>query len=963
MVANTFQKNIVKLDFSFKKGKDESGVLLTKAGQNQSALAPQEIFSLELAREKFDADAVYFRWFNDSREAVAQIYLYDFTAAPVTDERRKDIHRKVWSGCLVPIYIIIEKNQVKIFDARQNVEQSDDYAPELIKLTGKAISSFSASSFDDGLFWEEKEYKDDFLYSSSAYRDLISGLKNVYRDFQKRTLLDSHVALKLLVQCLLIKYLEERDEQSETGYFAATYFKRNFSCNNFCEVIRKQELLKLLDRLAEDFNGKIFDWDKKDEIAERKAIEMTDLSMLADYLDGHQDGQQFVLWRLYSFSHLPVELISSVYEELLTNSKDIVYTPEMVVSLLVDECMPLKNPQPDFKVIDVSCGSGIFLVKAYKRIIQWWRYQQWIDTGELKKPDLSTLKKLLKKSVYGIDIQQDAIRLSVFSLALALLDEVDLSPPVWQKLKFPDLSERNIVTADFFQYITDNYTSDFDLVIGNPPFNPPEIDGKKVGNVVYFQTLKTDYGYISEVKIPDDNPALHFLMQGFRLLKAGALLCMIQPTRPFLYQKNEAFRAFCLEKKNLLQVVDFTALSDILWGDKNVATVAAFFENKIADDAAVVHVIANRNNSNEKRLFFEFDSYDFHSVTKQEALANFLEWKSNLLGGGRVGNLIKRLSGITSLKDFLNEKKKAHGWVIGEGYTVGNRAFTAPHITGRKTVRPKDFTEDGIIAFSTEDETHFEAPRVENQLIFKGPHLVIKEVVTNNRLPIVFEDEDFTFTKGFVGIYAPVSERDELLKVYAGLQQNSNLNTFFIIATSSQFLITKASAILKKDIDNLPFSKEPIALSKAEQIVIEDVTEFYSKNFATITDTLATKASIKDYAQVFCQTLNTVYQDNANRFRLFKILDAGKYHALHFQYTAAVYQPTMEAVNELEQYIAAHVPQKKKDGAKYHVQRILKIYGKDTIIIAKPKNIRYWLRSIALRDADECFEDYFKAGF
>ena len=132
----------------------------------------------------------------------------------------------------------------------------------------------------------------------------------------------------------------------------------------------------------------------------------------------------------------------------------------MIVSTLVDECMPLQSPQKDFKLIDVSCGSGIFLVKAYKRIVQWWRYEQWQKTGKLEKPSLPVLKDLLLKSIHGVDIEQDAIRLSIFSLALAILDEVNLDSPTWGELKFPDLNN-NIITKNFFKYVTENPPNDF----------------------------------------------------------------------------------------------------------------------------------------------------------------------------------------------------------------------------------------------------------------------------------------------------------------------------------------------------------------------------------------------------------------------------------------------------------------------------------------------------------------------
>lgn len=354
--------------------------------------------------------------------------------------------------------------------------------------------------------------------------------------------MDKHVALKLLVQSLLIKYLEERDEDAKSGYFAGTYFKNNFQCTDFCDVIRKGKLILLLDKLAEDFNGKIFEWHKDSEAEAREAIQKSEIQKLSEYLDGNVQNGSYVLWRLYSFSHLPVEVISSVYEELLTDSKDIVYTPEMIVSTLVDECMPLKVPQKDFKLIDVSCGSGIFLVKAYKRIVQWWRYEQWQKTGKLEKPSLAVLKDLLLKSIHGIDIQKDAIRLSIFSLALAILDEVNLDPPTWGKLKFPDLSD-NIITKDFFEFITDNLSNDFSLVIGNPPFNPSlSEDGMKQSNGNYINKVKQKYGYRSDINIPDENLALHFLVQSMRLLKEEGVLSMIQPSGPLLYQRNTKFK-------------------------------------------------------------------------------------------------------------------------------------------------------------------------------------------------------------------------------------------------------------------------------------------------------------------------------------------------------------------------------------------------------------------------------------
>ncbi len=964
MAETIFIENIEKLNFTFLTKSEDGGVVLTANYDklDRISTSPDILFALETAKEKFDADAVYFRYFADGRGAVPQIYIYDNTNNHLT-EKRRDIHVKVWSGCQVPMYFIIDKSEVSVFDARERArDDKENQAFETIKLTGKAIKDFSAHSFDNGLFWEEKNNEKHFKFEKSAYRDLISGLKKVYNGFQKDSGLDSHVSLKLLVQCLLIKYLEERDQENVTGYFASTYFQKNYNCKDFCDVIRDGKLLDLLDQLASDFNGKIFEWDKVNEANERDAICKSEVKQLAEYLDGNVKNDQYVIWRLYSFSHLPVELISSVYEELLTNSKDIVYTPEMIVGTLVDECMPLKRPVKDFKLIDVSCGSGIFLVKAYKRIIQWWRYDRWMQTGQLEKPSLDTLKELLLNSIYGIDIQEDAIRLSVFSLALALLDEVDLKPPVWQELKFPDLGEKNIVSKDFFIFIVQKPIADFNLVIGNPPFNLQHVDGKEPKRNEYFTNLAIQYGYKSEIKIPDENPALHFLVQAMKLLKQDAILCLIQPSGPLFYQKDVEFKQELFSKHNLLQIIDFTKLSDVLWGSKNVATAAVFLQKSEPDKNDVLHVVANRTFSNVNRLFLEFDHYDFHIVNKQAVINKPYIWKTNLIGGGRITSFVERLSRLRTLNQFL-EIRKVDGWVAREGFIEGKDGKPAYYITGKNFLPTKALNEKGIDHSQIVECTieTFDTPSLKD--VFSPPHILIKANIGKEKLIIEYLNEYLVFRDKIIGIHG--SNEAELLKLYSYLKDYSDVLRFYVAATSGQFLINRATALIKYDLMNLPYpeNESEIAISKSDHILIKDGLNFQLNNNLNNLSIFSTYSQIEEFSNVFCQTLNRVYEVDNKAFRLFKILDAGKYYAVHFEYTDENYNHQTEKRTNLEQYIEEIIPTNKNENKSYHTQRILKAYGKDCIILAKPKQLRYWLPSIALRDADEAFADYIKARY
>jgi methylase of polypeptide subunit release factors len=961
MSTQLFEQHILDLNFSLLDNKEKSGVLLTNNFENLNSnfASPDILFALETAKNKFQADAVYFRHFQDGRALVPQLYLFDYTHKKLSAEDKNKIHIQMWNGYQVPAYIIIEQSSVSIFDSRKRPkEDKNNYAKEILTWTGEAIKGFNAKDFDSGIFWDEQNEKKDFRFEQSATRDLIRGLKEVFRSFLEESGLNRHIALKLLVQSLLIKYLEERDVKSASGYFAGTYFKKNFQCSDFCETIRKGKLLNLLDQLSKDFNGKIFEWDKEQEIEEREAIRQSEVQNLANYLDGNIKNNQFVIWRLYSFTHLPVEVISSVYEELLTDSKDIVYTPEMIVSTLVDECMPLKNPQKDFKIIDVSCGSGIFLVKTYKRIVQWWRYEQWKKTGKLIKPSLSVLKELLLQSIHGVDIEQDAIRLSVFSLALAILDEVDLDPPTWEKLKFPDLS-KNIITQDFFKFIVNKPKANFDLVIGNPPFNPPKDDSDdSPSNGKYFNRLKQQCGYQSEIKIPKHNVALHFLFQSFKLLKDNGLLCFVQPSGPLLYHPYLEFKKSVFFKYNLLQIIDFTLLADKLWGRRNVATAAVFIQKALPDNEDVLHLVAKRTFSNSNKLFLEFDHYDFNMVSKHKVVFDKNIWKANLLGGGRIINLIERLGDFQTLGDYLSEKKD-EGWVIGVGFKVKGESNSADYITGKDYIPVVALTENGI-DYSQKDICEiefFDRPRKKE--IYSPPNILIREIVGKRRIPLAFNTNYLTFPIGIVSIHAPNLQKEELKKLYAYLNEQNELLRFYIIATSGRMMIGKATSINKNDLMKLPYSKE-LSFSDAEKIIVNDVTELQA-GIVDINSVIEIR-QIQRFSEIFCKTLNSIYQKEKS-FQLFKIIDAGKYFALHFEYASEKLHAEFENADDIEKYIESVIPSRKESKESTHIQKIIKVYGQDSIILAKPKQLRYWLPSIALRDADETFADYVKSRY
>ncbi|MGV2388701.1 MAG UNVERIFIED_CONTAM: N-6 DNA methylase [Microcystis novacekii LVE1205-3] len=100
------------------------------------------------------------------------------------------------------------------------------------------------------------------------------------------------------------------------------------------------------------------------------------LVKLADFARGNLDMKsgQLSLWPYYSFDVIPLDFISSIYEEFVNKKagKGVHYTPEYIVDFILDGVLPWHNKEWELKILDPACGSGIFLVKAFQRLIYRW---------------------------------------------------------------------------------------------------------------------------------------------------------------------------------------------------------------------------------------------------------------------------------------------------------------------------------------------------------------------------------------------------------------------------------------------------------------------------------------------------------------------------------------------------------------------------------------------------------------
>ena len=958
-----FQKSMAKLGFVI----DDDYLYLTT--ENYTTLPDLQIqFHIEKAKE-FAASAVYLRkQLNGSYKP--QVYLFDFTHIPFTEEKElniSEIQTKIWSSGEAPLACFFYKTEIKIVDCTSHLTK--DYKPqyliEQLALTAKAHQLYNnqfAIKIKSGIFWEEKELKNKFKFGNSAYDTLIKNIHFVINKL-KEQFVDTtpQLANKIIIQAILIKYLEERMDNNGNKLLSDKYFQP-YGVTSFNEVLRqKGKFADLLSDLDKHFNGNVFKW--KEE--EQEELRRLDLSIVAQLLNTDKkdlSSQQlefgFTNWRYFEFSFIPVELISRLYEEFLgeqKKEKGLFYTPSHLAKLLVDECLPLKNYKDfdiaNYKILDPACGSGIFLVVVFKRLVQLWKLQHNMAT-----PTITDLKLLLK-NIYGVDKEQQAIYLTSFSLSLALCNE--LNPiTILNELRFDNLTENNLIHSDFFtcKEIDNNK---FDLVIGNPPFVRGKLDKKQ-------EIWKIND---KKIKIPQGQIALGFLTQSFNYLKEGGLLCLITNSSGLLYNNtSNDFRKTLFENYNVVQLFDFTSLArnNSLWENADVAAVAIFAKNEAPDIRKnILHLTFRRTKATIERIVFEIDDYDLHFINRQTAIANPFIWKNNLLGGGRIKLLIEKVQKLPLFEDFLKEKE----CYAEEGLIVANsHKKTAVHLQNIPFLPADAINEDSIIYDKLTTFQWEKVNKLPTEKIFKAPNIILWKNIGEKRLPIFYNQVDFSFRHQIIGVKGTDKE---LKDIVANMNLYSDFYRFYIFVTSGYLLINRNTYILKNDYMQLRYINENVEdyFSDFDKNVISDVNNYFQLMLRNGENSKALQPIVKKelqsvllhYGTEFSRALNAIYGNEERQFRLAQVVQLNNsFVATVFKYDDLT--NPVEFVNE--NAINIEELSNEKLSAHLSANRIIKLYPeKDMIVFVKPNQYRYWLSLTAYRDADKCFSDLINTGY
>ena len=920
---------------------------------------PPEQYSMMEKAESYEAHSVFFEASRNNRSPVAQAFIYVSDTPGASDEFAL-LHKRLWSWGGVPLVYRKTPGKIELFrcaskaDFDQNTETPKYRAYDTLAISADIANAelrseawWDFNRLRNGTLWDDPAICDRLLSdTASAHRHLVDNIFSLYKKIKADALLSEGLQRRLLILSLLIAYLDERHALGN-DYFA----QFQPAAATFADVIRNgAALVKLLAALEKRFNGHVFelDDDLRDELANS-----TQLGAFADLIEGQQDAHgQGSFWRLYSFRDLPVELISNIYQLFVEDKQSSIYTPPALVRLMLSEALSWERidrlTERDEIILDPACGSAVYLVESYKRLVLHWRMR-----NDWKKPKTADLKALLTR-VHGVDLEPGAIKLAAFSLCLALCEALEPEHIRKSVQLFPELEGETLHASCFFKAIELGLINKrVGVVIGNPPFKSKLTTEAASRAAAEFKNMLGN-------KLPDDQLAYLFLANAKALLEEGGVISMIQPAG-FIYNlKPEAVRRQIFKKWDVREVLDFVSVRGLFSkGDADTKIIVLVALAGEPDPARkVLHAIFRRSGKADAEQSFDIDYYDMNWISRRNDLADHRTWRSGLLGSQRVADLVQRLAKMRTLGAFA----KANDWECGQGFMRGHRKHqhSLDHIWGKRMVPPAAIGQTGIDKNKIIDAPRVPISDVRSTEAFRAPLLLVRKHQDLDHG--VWNEGYVTFADEIVGFSAAGEHYKTLSEVSAYLSRNRVALSAYVAATSFRLYNKKATVTSTGDVLDRPFPEgAELELSTSETILVQDIVD-YQRDLIRKGDKSPALANtghgaIPDFNETILTSINGFYSDNplvAHPSQCWPGIICQPYS---FGPADIDWSNTEQLRGRLDALIW------EQRSETISVTRIARIYDDNLLFLIKPDRLRFWMRSIALRDADEILADLRAQGF
>ncbi|MEG3899057.1 MULTISPECIES: N-6 DNA methylase [unclassified Microcoleus] len=714
------------------------------------------------------------------------------------DEKVRQMFNKIW--CMArPNYLFLAKEgELAIYDLTKpparNVEEWKKNKPlEVAKNTTEVVSKlyhYRREQIESGKLFEDERFGSS---NQRADQSLIQDLKTVRSALMSQGLSGSKIkyAHALIGRSIFIRYLEDR------AILTKEYFQEIAQNDPIWQALlnapddelniekeAKQYYIKVLSnkgftyalfhKLSQHFNGDMFPSDRQEE----ESIEQEHLSLLQNFLKGDVDEQKKLFFWAYKFDIIPISLISSIYEEFYHESNTeksdhgTHYTPSSLVEFLLSKVLTSDCLTTNPRILDPCCGSGIFLVEAFRRIVRYRVYQ-----NHKQRLNWQELRDILKSQIAGIEINSEAIRVAAFSLYLALLnyqEPPDILSQIKQGQILPSLIYKsnsaidndnfnNLVCANAFtdfsrsEYpiLSNNFSSQCaDVIVGNPPWGSPKTtdrQGTQELNIALKWCQEYDY------PVGDKERSQAFIWRVLDFLKDNGWSALLVSTSIFfkIQDNNNAFRQQWLSSVLLKEVVNFAHVRDVFFQSSNSNKSSS----AISPFASIIFQKVNQTELNLKDQVVSYWSakkkaiiknikavilsiVDRRGIRQSDLLRNDSFWKIYYWGNHQDAGLIQSIKLAPTLKELHDPSNSGQGF--SEGKTDKKDSPLLP------TLFPTDkFERYGLISSSWFEKPPKQVTRPRKATLYRGERLLIKRGISQRvkkqgEIVARFESETFS---------------------------------------------------------------------------------------------------------------------------------------------------------------------------------------------------------------------------
>ncbi len=760
------------------------------------------------------------------------------------------LHRTVWNESKVPLLYVVLPQEIRVYNgyalpAADSAEFVRDEKKRLLrKLTQltdietarQAIQRELYGTYDrlyleTGSFWATPDGQ-EVTPSYRADQTLLRSLARL-----RQELIDdgvpNEVAYGFIGRSLFACYLLDRDL---LGNVEPHEFVGDKS-TKFMNVLDDHDATyRFFEQLTERFGGDLFPVHSR----EKHYITHYHLWKLKSFLEGHDlvSGQQR-LWP-YDFKYIPIELISEIYDTFLQTEQrkelGAFYTPLSLVDFVLNETLPLENFDGTGSVLDPACGSGVFLVRAFQRIMGAWqkRYQ--------RRPSIDTVFSIVSSQIFGIDKAEEAVQIAVFSLYLAMIDVLPPEEVKSPDFRLPRLIGRNLMHIDFFDSrLRDELKGrKFNRIVGNPPWGKGSLRG-----------LSRDWANRNKKPVGGGQAAQAFLWRALEFCSKDGEIALLAPAKSTIFVSSgthEKFRSDFFSQVNVRVVVNFSPLAYELFPESLSPTVALFYApGEPPQDKRLVYGVPKPSPLSQHLRAIVLDATDLKLLDRDDLRANPELWKVASWGSPRDASLIMRLKSFPTL-----EQVSVHiGWDIGEGMQVNGGDENAAPWAHEIPYLPTDAFEPFVLNsnnFDRLDDVTFHRPRGRER--YRAPLVLIHK----SRCQAAFADSDLTYLDSITGIVGNIDTVDHMKVLVAYI--NSPLARYYQFLTSTRWAVERGNPV-QEDYLRMPFVKPTADEKLIHDIVaaVDQLRRSQQDKYTTVLDT-----SAEEYAATLQHLNALVYE-------------------------------------------------------------------------------------------------------